>query len=53
MGSPTGFVAQLTDGTTSPGGRQPPLRAVGGADTPEAKQWQLPLQRGQVVLCLE
>lgn len=35
MGSPTGFVAQLTDGTTSPGGRQPPLRAVGGADTPE------------------
>ncbi|KAM7226746.1 hypothetical protein CapIbe_021821 [Capra ibex] len=35
MGSPTGFVAQLTDGTTSPDGRQPPLRAVGGADTPE------------------
>ena len=30
-----GFVAQLTDGTTSPDGRQPPLRAVGGADTPE------------------
>lgn len=34
-GSPMGFVAQLTDGTTSPDGRQPPLRAVGGADTPE------------------
>ncbi|XP_055281210.1 WASH complex subunit 2-like isoform X2 [Moschus berezovskii] len=35
MGSPRGFVAQLTDGATSPDSRQPQLRAVGGADTSE------------------
>ncbi|XP_040098762.1 WASH complex subunit 2-like isoform X2 [Oryx dammah] len=35
MGSPTGSVAQLTDGATSPDGRQPPLRAAGGADASE------------------
>ncbi|XP_070638174.1 WASH complex subunit 2A isoform X10 [Bos indicus] len=32
VGSPRGFVAQLTDGATSPDGRQPPLRAAGGAE---------------------
>ncbi|XP_055394681.1 WASH complex subunit 2A isoform X3 [Bubalus kerabau] len=35
VGSPRGFVAQLTDGATSPDGRQPPLRAAGAADTSE------------------
>nr|XP_020749575.1 WASH complex subunit 2-like isoform X3 [Odocoileus virginianus texanus] len=35
MGSPRGFVAQLTDGATSPVGRQPQLRAAGGADISE------------------
>ncbi|KAF4019018.1 hypothetical protein G4228_010470 [Cervus hanglu yarkandensis] len=35
MGSSRGFVAQLTDGATSPVGRQPQLRAAGGADISE------------------
>ncbi|XP_065778858.1 WASH complex subunit 2-like isoform X3 [Muntiacus reevesi] len=35
MGSPRGFVAQLTGGATLPVGRQPQLRAAGGVDISE------------------